>query len=172
MNPKPWRDTAVGLFVLAGLAALGYLSLSIGGLTLKSPYGMRVYAYFDETGGLEARAPVVIAGVKVGQVHGITLSKDFRARVDLDIDPAVQLDADTTAAIYTEGILGDRYVALQPGGSDEILKSGQRITHTEQAFILERMVGKLIYHLTGEGGGDAEKGKDKSKAAAAPGTQP
>jgi phospholipid/cholesterol/gamma-HCH transport system substrate-binding protein len=171
MNPKPWRDTVVGLFVFAGLAALGYLSLSVGGLTLRSPYGQRLYGLFDEAGGIEPRARVVIAGVKVGEVRAVTLGKDFRARVDMDLDPTVKLDADTIAAIYTQGILGDRYVALQPGGSDEVLKSGQQITHTEQAFILERMIGKLIYHLTSDSGG-SDAGKDKDKGGGAPKTQP
>jgi phospholipid/cholesterol/gamma-HCH transport system substrate-binding protein len=171
MNPRPWRDLIVGLFVLVGLAALAYLSLSIGGLTLRSPYGLRVYAFFDETGGLKPRAPVVIAGVKVGEVRDIRLNaNDFRARVDLDLLPELKLPTDTFASIYTEGILGDRYVALEPGAADEVLQSGQQINHTEQAIILERMVGKLIYHLTGEGGGEGSK--DKGKTPAAPKTQP
>ena len=76
----------VGLFVLVGLGAVGYLSLQVGGLNYKGPGGFILYASFDEIGGLSARAPVTISGVKVGQVSSIELDEDLRARVTLDLD--------------------------------------------------------------------------------------
>lgn len=145
------RDLVVGIFVLLGLAAVAYLSLSVGGVAYTGPKGLLLSADFDEIGGLKARAPVVISGVKVGEVSAITLADDYRARVSLNLDPALRLPADTSASIVTAGVLGDRYVSLQPGGDDQILQSGEQIEFVESAVILERMIGKLI-HNTDVGG--------------------
>ena len=142
------RDLVVGLFVAAGLAALAYLSISLGGLTYTGPGGLEIYATFDEIGGLAPRAPVVIGGVRVGEVDSITLDpEDFRARVKLDLDPGLKLPDDSSAAIYTEGVLGNKYVSLAPGASEDILESGQEISYTQSATVLERLIGKVIQNL-------------------------
>jgi phospholipid/cholesterol/gamma-HCH transport system substrate-binding protein len=152
MTRSPMRDFLVGLFVLVGLGAVGYLSFSVGGLSYSGPGGLRLYAAFDQTGGLKPRAPVVISGVKVGQVKAITLDPSFRARAELDLDPRLKIPTDTTASIVTAGILGDRYVSLQLGGEDQDLKSGESISFTESAVILESLIGKFIYGKGGESG--------------------
>ena len=156
MGRSSTRDFLVGLFVLAGLAAIAYLSLSVGGLTYTGPGGLIIYAAFDQTGGLKPRAAVEISGVKVGQVTAIALDDNFRARVQLNLDSSLKLPVDTTASIVTAGILGDRYVSLQLGGDDEVLKSGDQISFTESAVILERLIGKLI-HSTDVGSNNAGK---------------
>ena len=162
MRRSPTRDFIVGLFVLVGLAALAYLSLSIGGVSYSGPKGFLLYGNFDETGGLKPRAPVVISGVKVGEVASIGLNDDYRAKVTLQLSiRALKLPIDTTASIVTSGLLGDRYVSLQPGGEDQLLKSGEEIEFVESAVILERMIGKLI-HNTDVGGGN---GKTKAPEA-------
>jgi phospholipid/cholesterol/gamma-HCH transport system substrate-binding protein len=153
MRRSPTRDFVVGLFVLAGLAAVAYLSLRIGGVSYTGPKGFMVFANFDEIGGLKPRAPVVISGVKVGEVAAIGLSDDYRAKVTFNLDPALQLPIDTTASIVTSGVLGDRYVSLQPGGDDQLLKPGERIEFVESAVILERMIGKLIHNADVGGSG-------------------
>ncbi|MFN8546171.1 MAG: outer membrane lipid asymmetry maintenance protein MlaD [Candidatus Binatia bacterium] len=140
------RDFLVGLFVLGGLGATGYLSFGVAGPSWSGPHGFRVYAAFDQIGGLKVRAPVEIAGVKVGQVRAIALDDRARARVELDLDPALKLPLDTSASIVTAGILGDRYISLQPGGDPEVLGPGDEITFTESAVILERLIGKLIHN--------------------------
>ena len=150
------RDLLVGLFVLAGLGAVGYLSLSVGGLSHGGPGGLKLFADFDEIGGLKPRAQVVISGVKVGQVAAIDLDQSYRARVTLDLDPHLALPVDTTASIMTSGILGDRYISLQVGGESEMLKPGDRISFTESAVILERLIGKLVY-------GSANKSDQETK---------
>ena len=144
------RDFLVGLFVLAGLGAIAYLSVNVGGLSYAGPGGLTLYASFDQTGGLKARAPVVISGVKVGQVESIGLGSDYRARATLNVDRALKLSTDTTASIQTAGLLGDRYIALQPGGEEQLLKNGDEITFTESAVILERLIGKLVHGAPGE----------------------
>ena len=146
MSRSPVRDFVVGLFVLAGLAAIAYLSINVGGLSYSGPGGLTLYASFDQTGGLKTRAPVVISGVKVGQITAIELGKDYRARATLDLDARLALPTDTTASIQTAGLLGDRYVALQLGGDDATLRSGDEISFTESAVILERLIGKLVHN--------------------------
>jgi phospholipid/cholesterol/gamma-HCH transport system substrate-binding protein len=149
MSRSPVRDFVVGLFVLAGLGAIAYLSFNVGGLSYSGPGGLTLYAAFDQTGGLKPRAPVVISGVKVGQVAAIVLGPDYRARARLDLDASLQLPTDTTASIQTAGLLGDRYVALQLGGEEQMLKPGEEITFTESAVILERLIGKLVHNAPG-----------------------
>jgi len=151
MNATRNRDLLVGLFVLAGLAAIAYLSLSLGGLSYNGPGGMKLHVDFDEIGGLTTRAPVVIAGVKVGQVSAIDLGTDYRARVTLDVDKKLELPVDTSASIVTSGVLGDRYVSLQLGGEDDILKDGDDLTFAESAVILERLIGQFIHNTNVEG---------------------
>ena len=147
MRRSPVRDSLVGLFVLAGLAAIAYLSISVGGLSYGGPGGLRLTAVFDQTGGLKTRAPVVVAGVKVGTVTSIALDpQGGRARVTLDLDESLQIPVDTTASIMTSGILGDRYVLLQLGGDPTVLKRGEEISFTESAVLLERVIGKLIHN--------------------------
>jgi len=150
MSRSPARDLVVGLFVLAGLGAIAYLSVNVGGLSYAGPGGLTLYASFDQTGGLKARAPVVISGVKVGQVEAIGLAPDYRARATLNVDRSLKLPTDTTASIQTAGLLGDRYVALQPGGEEQLLKNGDEISFTESAVILERLIGKLVHGAPGE----------------------
>jgi phospholipid/cholesterol/gamma-HCH transport system substrate-binding protein len=156
MDRSPLRDFAVGLFVLAGLAAMAYLSISIGGFAWHGKGGLRLSAGFDEIGGLTLRAPVVISGVRVGEVSGISMGPNFRARVDLDLDPTLRLPTDTVASIETSGVLGDRYIELEPGGEETVLKNGDQIAFTEPAMILEKLIGKLVYGLTN---GEAKSAK-------------
>ena len=141
------RDLLVGLFVLGGVGALAYLSITLGGLAYTGPGGLTLFASFDEIGSLGARAPVVIGGVRVGEVKAIGLDADFRARVELELDAALELPEDSSAAIYTQGVLGDQYVALEPGASDVILTSGQEITYTQSATVLEQLIGRVVQSL-------------------------
>ena len=137
--------------MLLGIGAIAYLSLAVGGVSLGRRGGLTLIANFDELGGLKPRAPVVIAGVKVGQVRSTELGDDYRARVTLDLDPTLKLPADTSASIVTAGLLGDRYISLQPGGDPQELPNGGTITFTESAVLLERLLGKLVHNMgTGE----------------------
>jgi phospholipid/cholesterol/gamma-HCH transport system substrate-binding protein len=154
MERSAVRDFVVGLFVLAGIIAIGYLSISIGGFRWHQVNVLKLSAAFDETGGLAKGAPVVIGGVRIGEVSTISLQNDFRAKVELDLDPTLKLPTDTSASIVTAGVLGDRYIELQPGGDEKILKTGDEITYTESAVILERLIGQFIYGATkGKSGG-------------------
>jgi len=162
VSRSPIRDLLVGVFVLSGLLALGYLSIQLGGATYSGPGGLTLYASFDEVGGLAPRSPVVIGGVKVGQVKEIELSPegDFRARVEMDIDKTLKLPDDTAASILTQGVLGSQYVGLEPGGSDTLLSEGGEITYTQSAVVIERLIGRVIQSL-GNSNSDEKKSSDK-----------
>ena len=139
------RDLAVGLFVLLGLAALGYLSIQVGGLSYTGPGGLEVVATFDDVGGLSARSPAMIAGVKVGQVKGVALDPSLRARVVIDLDPRLELPVDTSAAIRTQGLLGDQFIALEPGAEEVFLAPGEEILFTDSALNLESLIGRVVH---------------------------
>jgi phospholipid/cholesterol/gamma-HCH transport system substrate-binding protein len=145
MQTSTTRDFVVGLFVLGGLLAGGYLSASLGGLSYSGDGGFELVAVFDDVGGLSQRSPVKISGVKVGQVAGIELDEDLRARVALDLDPRIEMPIDSSAAIRTAGLLGDQFVSLEPGAEDELLTEGEAITYTESALSLDKLVGRLIH---------------------------
>lgn len=145
MQASPLRDLVVGLFVLVGLGALVYLTFQVGGLSYRVPGGLVLYAAFDNIGGLKERAPVTVSGVKVGQVAAIGLEPEYmQARVELDLDPSLELPVDTWARIRTSGVLGDQFIFLDPGAEDDILSSGDTIEATESAISLEELIGKFV----------------------------
>ena len=154
MQPNSIRDFAVGLFVLMGLLAIGYLSLQVGGLTLQREGGLVLYATFDDIGGLSERAPVRISGVRVGQVEQIILDEDLRAKVKLDLQSDLALSIDSYAAIRTSGLLGDQFIALEPGAEDEMLRPGEAFSFTESATNLDKLIGAVVH-------GDALSGGDE-----------
>lgn len=144
----PGRDLAVGIFVLIGILTIGYLSLQVGGLAYRGQGGFPLVAYFDDVGGLSARSPAMISGVKVGQVERITLDENLRARVLLDLDPGLDLPSDSSASIRTQGLLGDHFVSLEPGAEETVLLPGEEIVYTDSALNLESLIGRLV-HSTG-----------------------
>lgn len=141
-------EFVVGLFMLLGIAALFVLALNISGLTRYAPSSYYVVtAEFDNIGDLKVRAPVRIAGVRVGEVKKIELDKkSYRAKVFLEIQQSEDhLPADTAASIYTAGLLGSNYVSLAPGYADTYLKEGSRIEVTHPALVLENLIGQLLF---------------------------
>jgi len=163
VSRSPIRDLLVGVFVLSGFAALAYLSIQLGGSTYSGPGGLLLYASFDEVGGLAARSPVVIGGVKVGQVKAIELSPDgdFRARVLMDVDENLKLPDDTAASILTQGVLGSQYVGLEPGGSETMLGDRAEITYTQSAIVIERLIGRVIQSLGNSSDGDDKESRSE-----------
>jgi phospholipid/cholesterol/gamma-HCH transport system substrate-binding protein len=145
MQKSSTRDFIVGGFVLVGLAAVVYLSVSLGGVSYKGAGGFELRATFDDVGGLSQRSPVKISGVKVGQVRSIHLDEDLRALVSLDLDPVLELPIDSSASIRTAGLLGDQFVSLEPGAEDELLAPGELFTYTESALSLDKLVGRLVH---------------------------
>lgn len=149
MSKSPARDLIAGIFVILGILAVAVLAFRIGEDPFSENGGLQLYATFDEASGLKRLAPVDIAGVKVGRVVGIELDENYRARVEMDLDAALELPVDTSASIVTAGVLGDRYISLQLGGEEILLEPGEEIAFTESAVILERLIGKVLDNVGG-----------------------
>ncbi|MEW5972397.1 MAG: outer membrane lipid asymmetry maintenance protein MlaD [Pseudomonadota bacterium] len=148
------RDVWVGVFVALGLAALVMLALRVSNLaSLSNDAGYRVVAQFDNIGGLKVRAPIKLAGVVVGRVESISIDPaTFRAEVGLRIENRYGiLPKDTSAAIYTSGLLGEQYIGLAPGAEEAVLRDGDRITITQSSIVLENLIGQFLYNKAAEG---------------------
>lgn len=137
-------EAAVGVFVLAGLLALGYLSIKLGKLEFLGNRGYTVSAAFPTVGGLKPGAVVEIAGVEVGRVLKIYL-RDYQAVVVMRIDPHVQLQEDAIVSIRTKGLLGEKYVRITPGGSERVINPGGRLRETEPPIDLEEAIANFIF---------------------------
>ncbi len=145
MNRSPIRDFIVGLSVLVALLTGGYWAVGFGNPFARGGAPLVLYAAFDNTGELHRRAPVVIDGVKVGEVGSIALDANDRAGVALDLEPGLKIPIDTTASIVGMGLLGNREVALEIGKKREYLPQGGHIQRTKPAVILEELIGQLLY---------------------------
>lgn len=148
------RDIWVGLFVALGLLALTLLALHVSNLlSLPSGKGYLVTAEFDNIGGLKVRAPVKLSGVVVGRVQNISIDpQSFRAVVSMNIESNYSIfPKDSSAAIYTSGLLGEQYVGISPGAEDAVLKSGDRIALTQSAIVLETLISQFLFNKAAEG---------------------
>ncbi|HEY2525650.1 MAG TPA: MlaD family protein [Candidatus Binataceae bacterium] len=154
----------VGLFALAGIAALAILSLRLGKIELWSNDGYVIYANFDNISGLKTGDQVEIAGVQVGKVVALGL-KDYRAHVALRINNGVRVDTDAIASIKTSGIIGDKYVSISLGGGEHDLAAGGLIRRTQSAFVLEDAIGQLINSNGSSSGGSSSGGSGSGGAA-------
>ena len=137
-------EFGVGIFVLAGILALAYLSVKLGGLEIFDDGTYEVSAKFTSATGLRSGAAVEMAGVKVGRVSGISLDGED-AKISLRIDEKIQLSRDSIASIRTKGVLGDKYVSLSQGGSEKIIPPGGKIRETEPPVDIEKLIGDFIF---------------------------
>ena len=141
-------DAWVGIFVALGLIALMGLAMKVGNLTsnnIKTTYV--VTANFENIGGLKPRAPVKSAGVVVGRVDYITFdTKIYEAIVTMSIDERYVFPKDTFANIYTAGLLGEQYIGLEAGGDPENLVAFDKISQTQDAVVLEKLISQFLYN--------------------------
>ncbi|MDD5383929.1 MAG: outer membrane lipid asymmetry maintenance protein MlaD [Gallionella sp.] len=145
-------DLWVGMFVVAGVAALVMLAMKVGNLgTYNVSETYQVHAYFSNIGGLKPKASIKSAGVLVGRVTGITLdTARYEAKVEMSLDKRYQFPKDTFANILTSGLLGEQYIGLMPGGDDQMLKNGEQLKKTQSAMVLEDLIGKFLYSKADE----------------------
>ncbi len=143
---KSTTEISVGVFVLIGLLCVGYLTIKLGKMELLGDDHYMISASFDDVSGLRAGAQVEMAGVKIGQVDSITLDREtLFAVVRLKIQNSMELSDDTIASVKTSGIIGDKYIKIIAGGSDEMLKPGDMITDTESAVDIEELISKYVF---------------------------
>jgi phospholipid/cholesterol/gamma-HCH transport system substrate-binding protein len=137
-------DLAVGIFVLVGLLALGWLSVKLGRVDLLGNRGYVVSADFPSVAGLKAGSAIEIAGVEVGRVDRILL-QDYQARVVMVLQPGIKLQEDSIASIKTKGLIGERYVRISPGGSEKMIEPNGRIREVEPPVDIEELLSKYIF---------------------------
>ncbi len=143
-NPKV--EFIAGLFVLIGLLLVGFLAFRIGDVHLFAGNELTLHARFSDVGGLTEGSKVRLAGVSVGTVGRINLDPDtYYALVELRLQPGLVLDDDTIASIKTNGLIGDKYIGLSPGGSGIPLENGDTIIDTESAVDFEGLVSKIAF---------------------------
>lgn len=143
-----YRQIAVGLFVLIGLVCVAYLAIKLGRMEAFSSSGYQISARFDSASGLRPGADVELAGVPVGRVTSIHLDPDpmrSQAIVDIRLDRNLHLSDDSMASIKTSGLIGDKYISLSRGGSDEEIQPGGMITETESPMDLESLIAKYAF---------------------------
>ncbi|HUW25492.1 MAG TPA: outer membrane lipid asymmetry maintenance protein MlaD [Gallionella sp.] len=145
-------DLWVGMFVVAGIAALVMLAMKVGNLgTYNVSEAYQLHAYFSNIGGLKPKASIKSAGVLVGRVTNITLDTSrYEAKVEMSLDKRYQFPKDTFANILTSGLLGEQYIGLVPGGDEEMLKDGDQLKMTQSAVVLEDLIGKFLYNKAEE----------------------
>ena len=135
---------AVGLFLVLGILALGYLSVKLGRVSFLGSAGYVVSVDFPSVGGLKAGSAVEIAGVEIGRVESIGLA-DYQARATLRIHRDVKLQEDSIASIKTKGLIGEKFVRISPGGSDKLIQPGGRIREVEAPVDFEELLSKYIF---------------------------
>lgn len=166
MNPRPSYAIGTGLFILLGFAALAYLATQTTSVAnVRSGNSYVVKARFQNIGQLKDRAPVKIAGVRIGDVASIQLEPQrMDALVTMSINKKYgDIPDDSAAAIFTSGLLGDQYVGIEPGGSPTFLKNGDELILTQSAMSLENLIGKFLVN-----GGPKSSGADTAPATSAP----
>ncbi len=155
MNKQRGIEVIVGAFMAAGLVALFFLAMKVSNLSAAGDGdGYRLTARFANIGSLKPRSPVTMAGVRIGRVEDVRFDKStYEALVTMRIDPKVDtIPDDTFANIFTAGLLGEQYVGLEPGGSQDYLAEGDEIQHTQSALVLEQMIGQFLFSKAEEGG--------------------
>ncbi len=150
MQNTKTQDILVGLFVAFGIAALFFMAMQISNLNPLSKENVyTITARFENSGGLKIKSPVSLAGVRIGRVANISIdTSSFESIVEMHIESQYQLPDDTSASIFTAGLLGEQYVSLEPGGSEEFLKPNGVIDITQSAIVLEEVIGQFLFKET------------------------
>ena len=146
-------ELGVGAFILAGFLALVILILNVSGLSLaSSSEGYKIYARFENIGGLTVRSKVTISGVTIGKVTSITIDEDaLKALVEMEIQPQYDyLTLDSSASILTAGLLGEKYIGITVGADEEMMTEGDEIEDTQSALVLEELIGKFLFNKVNE----------------------
>jgi len=147
-------EIVVGVFVALGIAALFMLAMKVSNLSnLGGDEGYEIQARFDNIGGLKVMSPVSVAGVRIGRVVAIDFDQNrYEAVVKMMIEPGYnRLPRDTSASIFTAGLLGEQYISLEPGADDKYLHAGDQIKLTQSSLVMEQIIGQFLFGKAAEG---------------------
>jgi phospholipid/cholesterol/gamma-HCH transport system substrate-binding protein len=148
MQSSKMQDTLVGLFVASGIATLFYMAMQISNLGFAQDETYTMTANFDNSGGLKVKSAVSLAGVAIGRVSKISIdTENYESIVEIQIESQYQLPDDTTASIFTAGLLGEQYIHLEPGGSEEYITENGAIDITQSAIVLEDVIGQFLIKM-------------------------
>jgi phospholipid/cholesterol/gamma-HCH transport system substrate-binding protein len=151
------HETVVGVFVMVGLAAVGYMTVKLGNVSFLGDNTYPLYGEFTTVSGLRVGNPVEVFGMEVGQVGGFRMDQDNQlVVVELRIRQGMNIYDDAMAAIKTAGLIGDKYVSIDPGGSGVVLESGDTIFDTQAPTDLGDLIGKYAF-------GDVKEGDRQTK---------
>ena len=171
MRKSNTLNLGTGAFVVLGFAALLFLTTQTTsrGISFGSPPHFDVTAKFDNIGDLRVGAPVSMSGVEIGRVVHIDFdTKEYKAVVKMRLSAKYnQIPTDSDAAIYTQGLLGGKFIGLTAGGAETYLKDKDQIEFTQSAFVLETLIGQVLANFVKSSGG-SDSGKSKPDAPAAP----
>ncbi len=149
------HETLAGIFVVIGLLCVAYMAVKLGKLNLIGDDRYVLYARFTSVSGLRVGNPVEIFGIEVGRVERLDMDqKDQIAQVELKIDKGIKVYGDAIASIKTAGLIGDRYVNIDPGGSSAPLKPGETIAETEPPIDIGDLIGRFAF-------GEVKKNKEQ-----------
>ncbi len=137
-------ELVVGIFVLAGLLCLGYMSVKLAKMEVFNEDGYELYAVFTNAGGLKEGSSVLIAGMEVGRVKSITM-EDYEAKIVITLPKTIKIQEDAIACIKTRGLIGEKFLAITPGGSENILSSGDRIRETMPPMDIEELISNYLF---------------------------
>ena len=146
MNTRK-TEILVGLFIAAGMAALFMLAMKVSNLNIyNNDAGYEITASFENVSGLKVKSPVTMAGVRIGRVSDISFDgATFEAIVKINIESQYNtLPKDTSASIYTAGLLGEKYIGLEPGGDDANLKDKDKLKLTQSSLVLEKLISRFV----------------------------
>ncbi len=140
------HETVVGIFVIIGLVCVGYMAVKLGDVSLFGDNSYTIYARFNSVSGLKAGNPVEMLGMEIGKVAAFKLDQDdLLAMVELRIKPDIKIYEDAIASIKTAGLIGDKYVSIDPGGGGGLLKPGDTITETESPVDIGELISKYAF---------------------------
>ena len=143
---KYTMETVVGIFVVVGLLCVGYMTVKLGKVSLFGDDYYSLYARFASVSGLRAGSPVEIDGLEVGRVGQMSIDQERQmAIVELKIKKGIRVYDDAGALIKTAGLIGDKFVKIDPGGSGDILKQGETITETTASVDIEDLMSKYAF---------------------------
>lgn len=137
-------ELMVGLFIIAGLICLGYLSIKLGKMEIVGGKGYDIQATFSNSGGLKVGSGILIAGVDVGRVKSIAL-ENYQAQIVMTLRSDLKIQEDAIASIKTKGLIGEKFIEITPGGSDKIIQPGGKIRETQPPVDLEELISKYVF---------------------------